>query len=232
MANIMYFKNQTNKDLKCVISELPPITRGQARGEWSERPGLDGAQFESDDAIDTVDLPVPIWISPTADVNQAIAWLSGAGNLRFNNWPWFWKARLDAPAVLRPCVGNDGWNTTVTFKAQPHRYLYPEAETFAVANGTLLDNPCTGDALPIIKVTGLGNINLMVGNETLLISNLTQPITIDCEAKIAYGGDIETLMTGFITPAEGWPVLHAGKTAISWSGSATEVLITPRWRWE
>ena len=231
MENIMYFKDKNSKSLRCTINELPAIPRGQQRGEWTERPGLDGAQFESDDAINAADMPVNIYISPTADVNQVIAWLRGTGQLRFNNWPWFWRATIDAPLTLRPAPFNDGWNTTVTFKVQPHRYLYPEAEAFEVENGSFVENPCTGEALPIIQIEGTGDINMMVGRETLLISNLTQPVTIDCEAKIAYGGEIETMMTGFISPVEGWPVLNAGSTAISWTGNISRMVITPRWRW-
>lgn len=232
MKNIMYFKDKNSHEMRCIINELPAIPRGQERGEWTERPGLDGAQFEPENALAAIDMPVNIYISPTADVNQVISWLSGAGYLRFNDWKWFWKAHIDAPLTLRPCTGNDGWNVTATFKVQPHRYLYPEKESFAVENGEFIENPCTGNALPIIHITGTGNINLMIGGQTILISNLTEPMTIDCEAKIAYGGEIETLMTGLISIVDGWPVLSVGKTAISWTGTADEILITPRWRWE
>lgn len=231
MKNIMHFKNKDNRQLRCVINELPAIPRGQQRGEWTERPGLDGAQFESDDALNANDMPVNIYISPCADINQVIEWLSGAGNLRFNDWPWFWKAAIDSPLAIRPAPFNDGWNVTVTFKTQPHRYLYPEIERISVANGDFITNPCTALALPLIQITGTGDINLMVGSESMLIQNLNGSISIDCEAKIAYGGEYETFMTGKIVPAEGWPALNTGATGISWTGNITEMFITPRWRW-
>lgn len=230
MRNTMYFGDGNSRAHGVVVTSLPGIPAAEARGEWEEALGVHGSQFRAEGALDAVDLPVQLWIAPDADLDSLMTWLSGAGDLRFNDWPWTWRARRTAGFNLVPCTFNDGWTATVVFKIQPHRYLYPAAEAITLTSAGRVTNPCTAEAQPLIEVTGSGDITLMVGGSSLLIDGLSGTIAIDCEAKMAYIGTTDTGANDKIEPVNGWPALAVGGTSVSWSGSVTRVRITPRWR--
>lgn len=231
MRNHMYFKDGSNADLNVVVTELPPIPVAEENGEWVQLRGVDGERFVPDGGLGSVPLTVPLWIPPTADINAVTAWLTGRGKLRFNAWPWYWDARIDGVTTLMPCVFNDGWTTTATFKARPHRYLWPEAAPVVFTDIGGITNPGTADALPLIEVEGSGDVTLMIGSYSVLIDDMSGAITMDCEAKAAYSESDAHVMDQ-ITLADGlWPVLKPGTNMINWAGDVTRVTITPRWRY-
>ena len=81
-------------------------------------------------------------------------------------------------------------------------------------------------ALPLIEVTGSGDITLTVGDVDVGITGLENKITLDSETQNAYNG--ATNLNGIIN-APDFPVLREGANNISWTGTVTSVKITPRW---
>ena len=81
-------------------------------------------------------------------------------------------------------------------------------------------------ALPLIEVTGSGDITLTVGDVDVEITGLENKITLDSETQNAYNGT--TNLNGIIN-APDFPVLREGVNNISWTGTVTSVQITPRW---
>lgn len=230
MRNRMYFGDRDNRELGVIVTRLPDIPIAEEDGEWVQIAGEDGERFVSQGALRPVTFTVPLWIPPTADVNAVTAWLSGAGELRFNNWGWFWKARVEGETHLVPCVFNDGWTAAPVFKAKPHRYVWPEVEPIRVTeSGFLLPGRGTAQAKPLIEIAGTGDITVMIDHSTVMVNDLGGTIALDCEAKIAYSGEI--LMTEQTIVVDGvWPTLSPGTTEISWVGAVSSVVITPRWR--
>ena len=231
MRNIMWFGDVSNAQLGVYVTELPGIPVAAENGEWVQLRGVDGERFVSDGSLASVPIPVPLWVPPAADVNAVAAWLTGAGMLRFEGWPWFWNARVDTPPTLIPCVNNDGWTATVTFRAKPHRYVWPEAGPITLTGPGIVTNPATADALSRIEVIGSGDVTVMIGSYSVLIDGMSESITVDCESKVAYTGAFASA-SDQVSMADGlWPRLKPGENAVSWSGDVTGVVITPRWRW-
>lgn len=231
MRNRMYFANHDNKEFGVIVMRLPDIPIAEEDGEWVKIAGEDGERFVSNGALKSVTFPVPLWIPPTADVNAVTAWLSGSGDIRFNDWPWFWKARVEGEIHLAPCAFNDGWTASPTIKAKPHRYIWPETAPITIAESSyILSGKGTAKAKPMLEITGTGDVTLMIGSSTILINDLDGNITIDCESKLAYSGEI--LKTGQVIVVDGiWPTLNPEMTTISWTGSIDTVEITPKWRY-
>lgn len=231
MRNRMYFGAHDNAEYGVIVTRLPDIPAAEENGEWVAIPGADGERFVSDGALQSVTMTVPLWIPPTADVNAVTAWLSGAGDLRINDWPWTWRARVEGQINLAPCAFNDGWTASPVFKANPHRYLYPADDAIAIAaSGTSLTGKGTAAAKPLVEITGSGDITLMIGDSTMLIDGLDGTLALDCDAKIAYSGamlkgDLVEIVDGI------WPTLQPTATLISWAGSISALKITPRWRY-
>lgn len=231
MKNRMYFGDHNSDEMLAVITTMPNIVIAEEDGEWVQIAGADGERFISNGGLRSVPIVVPMWIRPEADVNAVTAWLSGAGKLRFARWNWFWDARIIGETPLVPCVWDDGWTTNVTFRAKPHRYVWPEADPITLTESAVsITGKGTAPAKPLISITGTGNITLMVGSQSVLIDELDGTITLDCKAKIAYSGD--TAMKDAVSIVDGkWPVLDPDITFVSWTGSVSEVTVTPRWRY-
>lgn len=231
MRNKMYFGDHSNEEMRVIVTRLPDIPIAEEDGEWVQIPGADGERFVSNGALSSGSFAVPLWIRPDADVNAVTAWLSGEATLRFNDWGWFWKARVDGQINLSPCTLNDGWTASPVFKVKPHRYLWPEAAQIPIAaSGEIIAGKGTAAAKPLIEIIGSGNVTVMIGGSTVMLDGLDGSVMLDCEAKIAYSGAIlKTEMTSIVDGI--WPTLNPDSTLISWTGSVSAVNITPRWRY-
>ena len=75
-------------------------------------------------------------------------------------------------------------------------------------------------------MTGSGDITLMVGTTIVELTGISGSIVLDCALKEAYKGT--TLMNDHMTGE--FPVLKPGMNAISWTGTVTKIVISPRWR--
>lgn len=220
--NTMYFKGVSNLTHGVVIKEYPPVPAPSERGEWETVLGKEGEVWRGDGVNEQAPLPVVIYVKPTADLAAVRNWLTGAGELRFGVWSWTMQARVSAAIAFAPAPYNDGWNATITFSVTPAWYKYPAGANITLTASGTITNLGKVAAYPLITVNGTGDINLLVGSRTVLIDALDGAVTIDCEA----------LMTSDpVTPVDDlWPILTYPTCAVSWTGTVSSVVITPRWR--
>ena len=229
MHNIVHFRENNNDDFGIVVNKLPDIILAAERGEWVQVLGKSGEDFVSELSLEAIMIPLPIWIPPGANVAAVSAWLRGEGHLRVEGWPWFWRGRVMNSIPLSACIGNDGWNTTVMFKCDPHRYLWPEAETLILTDGRAIENPCTTESMPEITVIGTGEAMLFIGGHSVGFIEVGGTMIIDAERKKARMAD-GTPATKRLVLTNGWPTIAPGENTISWTGGIREVRIAPRYR--
>ena len=89
-------------------------------------------------------------------------------------------------------------------------------------------------ARPIIKLTGLGTVNLYLnGNQifTVSIGETPQEITIDTAAMEAYLGTPATLMNRSVDGDYNNFILNVGSNTISWSGTVSKIVVNNYSRW-
>lgn len=112
----------------------------------------------------------------------------------------------------------------------PYKHLV-EGKTFKISSGVAFQNPTRKTALPLIKVTGSGNITLTVNGKPFQLSLVDGHIYLDSEFNIAYkdNAGLATNANNKVKTLE-YPFLKPGSNVISWTGSVTSVDITPRWR--
>lgn len=229
MHNKVFFRGNSNDDFGVIVTRLPDILLAAERGEWVQVLGKSGEDFVPEGALESIPVPLPLWIPPSANIAAVSAWLRGEGPLRVDGWPWFWQARVMSSTPLTPCVGNDGWNATVMLKCSPYRYLWPEAEPMILTSGRAITNPCTTESAPEITVKGSGEAMLFVGGRSVGFVDVGGMVIIDVEKKTAKDADGYTA-TQRLVLTNGWPTIAPGENAISWAGGITEVQIVPRYR--
>jgi len=116
---------------------------------------------------------------------------------------------------------------TATFTCNGLKYLTSGLKAKIITiSGTILNNFGTYKALPLLKIYGTGNITININDKSFTIKNVSDYVVIDGEVKECYKDNINfgRNMTGE------YPVFSIGKNVVSWSGNATKLEITPRWR--
>lgn len=125
---------------------------------------------------------------------------------------------------------------TVTFSAQPYRYLNSGTATQVLtASSNILTNPENYTALPRIRVysdeqyvAGAGKEHLFaVNGKQFKLIDINGYIDIDSEMMNAYKG---SLNKNKFYVGDGFPILEAGDNTITLGQYVSKIGITPHWR--
>ena len=114
----------------------------------------------------------------------------------------------------------------ITFRCRPERYLVIGSTEVSVPSGSILTNPTSFEAKPLIHVTGSGNGTLTIAGQVVTIKNMVDYLNIDCDRMDVYRQASENrnnCMEG------SFPVLKAGNNSITFTGGIESVSIIPRW---
>lgn len=124
---------------------------------------------------------------------------------------------------------------TVTFNCKPYKYLFEgeNALTYTYSGSPIyVHNNEIAKAYPYIKITGSGDIKLIVANSNtgvfgVEISDVSGYVEVDSEMQNCYKGT--SSMNNSFTGK--FPILGAGNNAFSAGyGTITQLEIIPRWR--
>ena len=237
------WKGQSAHDVYGVETlALGSVCVAERRDDSAAVAGRSGLVHRWDGAVEEVDQTLTVYLPyaqpgrTVAAFSQIRAWLKGYGRLTLSTEPGYYRlARLADLIALDPVVeGFEDLKGQVIFRCDPYLY-YTSAPAQTLAEAGFLTNPGTAAAAPTIRVNATGDIDLMIGGQTVLLTDLTGAIILDCAAQEAYSEDANGLKTNLNDRMAGdFPLLKPGANAISWSlgeGAAlTSVVITPNWR--
>lgn len=249
------FKGVRSDAMGVHVRVLPDIPVAEERGEEVEIPGRDGVLWVSDDSLKEVELTAVIDVESAASLNSIAAWLSGYGELVLSSLSSYcYHARISSGFTFEQGVYAYGRHRAeVTFIANPYKFeignpALPDmhAPTEVAGQGTVYSRP-------IITIYGNGDVNLAVNDCELLIEDMVDYITIDCDAMMAYKDDENwspqiTLFS--MGDVDEWPSLRpeGQNNWIDWydetpgqgstedvevvtRNNVTKVVVQPNWRW-
>lgn len=227
------YKSHKNSEYDVEMLSMPIRPHPARKGELIDVPGRNGKLFMDEGAYDRVPIPVRL-IAVNGDMDAVNDWLSDDGLLRFGDEPnRVYKASITKEfSISSRNPRLRGKEFTVVFDCDPFRYVYPfpAAQEITTSGGTIT-NPGTAYSQPEIKVTGSGEITLVVNGYSIDVRNLTDGVIIDCELLDTFNLTKTALFNGDVVMDE-FPVLRPGENIITWTGSVTKVEITPRWRYK
>lgn len=214
----------------------------ERRDNASTAPGRSGLVHDQDGAVEEVEIQLTLHLPydqgrSVASVQAIRRWLKGYGKLTLSTVPnRYMLAYITDQITLDPIVeGFADRKGPVIFRCKP--FLYHEvAQPIALTEAGVITNPGDADAEPAITVNAAGDIDLMIGTQTILLTGLTGPVTLDSAAQEAYSVDADS---GLLTNMNGcmsgdFPILVPGANAISWSlgedSTLTGIAIQPNWR--
>ena len=231
MKDYFIWNGVKSTDYGIHVSEHPPITLPAERTTQTNVPGRPGSltTLEGDDVYDDLLLTVTCFVTDTSRIADIGRWLKGGGKVTFTNrLGGYYKARvvnqIPFDKILR---GNPHCSFSVNFRCFPFWYLENVADITVTQSSSVVINPGSVYAEPVITVYGSGDITLMVGTTIVELEDISGLVVIDSVLKEAYRGT--TLMNDHMTGE--FPVLVPGVNGISWTGSVSQVVIQPNWRY-
>lgn len=212
------------------VSEQPPVSLPEERVTYTPVPGRAGnlTALEGDNVYEDQVLAATCFVADLSRIDEIAAWLRGSGTVTFaNRQGGYYRARvcnqISFEKILR---GNPAHSFTVNFRCQPFFYLTPGNDIVLTQSGQFITNPGCVASEPMITISGSGDIQLMVGQQTAELTGISSQIVLDSEMQEAYLGQTtqNEKMSG------DFPLLQPGSNAVSWTGNVTGVTVKPRWR--
>lgn len=114
----------------------------------------------------------------------------------------------------------------LNFRIMPYKFLNTGLAESTL--GATIINPTQRQARPKITIKGTGNITLKIGTSTWTLRNVDQGIVIDTLLDTVTSLDGSRPAWDKITSYP-LPTINPGQNTVTFTGSATEIKIIPRW---
>lgn len=203
--------------------------------------GRSGLVHHQDGAVEEVERSLKLYLpyeqGRTVSEMAAIRkWLKGYGQLTLSTIPdRYMLAYLTDMIDFTPVMeGFRDLEGSVIFRCQPFLY-YTDVQDVTLTQADILANPGTAASEPKIVVKAAGDVDLMIGTQTILLTDLNGEIILDSQIQEAYTVDDSGAMSNANSRMAGdFPLLTPGNVAVSWSlgeeSTLASVTISPRWR--
>lgn len=167
---------------------------------------------------------------PDTYLDSAMEFLRGSGALiSDDDTAKYWNARIVKQSKFERMMPSSKIRESVVefFVKDPYRYKVGETDTTLTSPGNVT-NAGTVNSLPLLKVTGTGTVVMTIGGRSFTYVFGAEPyVYIDSDSQDAYY--LTTKKNANMTGS--FPYLTPGTNAISWSGTVTELVVTPRSRY-
>lgn len=217
------------------VLQQPIITRPKERSEFVEIPGRSGSltTLEGEHIYSDMDLQCTCVIDNSANLEAISGWLKGSGQVVFATFPdTYYKARVNNQIQFQKVLRNHPHLTfAVPFRCSPFRYSCNEELLKNLKSGDKVLNLGNVPSYPLLEISGAGDISITIGSNTMALTDITDSIIIDNEAKIAYkeSSGSRIIQTSHISGE--WLSFPEGISKVTYSGRIQKLHITPRWRW-
>ena len=231
---LIVYGGESSTDYGIVVSEAPSFDKPVRKNTVNKIPGRNGAVIFQEDAYEDVTRSYKAWIADYAreDLVSAVsdftAWLyskKGYQRLEDNFEPDIYRlAYFDGGENITNELTQYG-STVIRFTCRPERFLKEGEKEITVGNGDSIYNPTRFESKPLIYIEGSGEIHVSIKGTTI-VANVDDYIYIDCERMNAYRLGTEN-KNGEISGT--FPIIVPGTNGIGITGSATKVVLVPRY---
>lgn len=228
--NTITFKGVNSNTISgLLIQELPAITRPAKRTKRTEIDGRDGDLVE-DLGYEAYKKTVRIGLYGSFDVDEISNFFSGSGWAIFSNESGKkYDARIDDGIDFERLLRFR--EAKVEFIVQPYKKLVSESDVSGSTTGLTVNNQGYVESRPLIKLEGTADAVHTLDIDGQDFATVTIPASgelyLDSEELNAYDatGDQNHKVVG------DFPTLPSGNSVLGWTGTLTNVTVTPRSRW-
>lgn len=235
MISTFTFNSHNSEEFNMYINAEQTISSSQPDYSTIEVPGRDGDLILPNNRYKSFSQTVSViflggYNDTMSKIEQARRWL--LSDTEFHDF----KLSSDSGYTYRAAyLGNfevkktaDGLSADLNFEMMPYKYLNSGLNGQTISSGTVLTNSGNIPALPLLKITGSGDITVILGSQTVSLKGVDTGIILDCESQLCTS--LDGTRTQFDKLYSDFPNLPFGSTKISWSGTVSNFEITPRWK--
>ena len=225
MSNYFSFNGISCRYAGVVLKEpLGKMVPAQ-RGEEITVAGRDGRLWSAEEAADSMDKTLQIWVMPNADIDYVRNWLRGEGRLKLEEHsPYSYDARISGHIAYTPLPGNGGWSANVPVVLHPYATLDKE-KVYVVNSGDVIKSTAPVRTHVRLTLHGSGDALIQIGSRIITLAGFADGTVIDGVSREAYAGSV--LVSGAM---EGeWPYLDPGETIVRYSGDVNSLEIGVHW---
>ncbi|EDN8187268.1 hypothetical protein GSY37_04550 [Listeria monocytogenes] len=237
------FNNKSSLDYNLAVRERASYTAAERNIEYIEIPGRNGSILRDKGTFKNVDEPISCYLfaknrdlkNIREEASAAFDWLKsprGWCDLYYSDDPfYFMKAHVPAAISFKEVfqlfyVGEGD----IPFTRKPERYSTSGHQIRTInKSGEIIYNPESYESYPTIQIFGSGNITLYINNRAIILDNITDSITLDCEMMSSYTNINGVLVSANSKVRNTLPTLMPGENEIAWIGNVSKIEISPRW---
>ena len=213
-----------------VVTILPFFVRAEKAVTYTHIEGSDVTLREEGGLIG-YELNFEMVLYDNVNLDDCILWLSGEGQLILDeDSNKFVYAYLDT-AIQFERFSRGIKRKVVKVSGQvlnPFRYALNEIDTIITVSPTMFTNVGTYYSNPKLIIEGSGSVEVSINGRSFEYNFSTDTeVTIDTTKQDAYLGTVlkNRQMTG------DFPTLDIGSNSISWTGTITQIALTPKTRY-
>lgn len=229
---VIIFNNKSSADYRIRVAHPPGYAYPERDYTITHIPGRNGDIVQDNGCYLNVERTYDVSFDvPNEDfatyANSVSAWLhstTGYAKLEDSYEPKYYRMAVYQESNILENIYNQAGVATIVFNCKPQRFLKTGETSVTVISGGSLSNPTGFDAYPLIKVSGTSGV-LTVNGKQITLSSIDGYTMLDCELQDAYKETTNknSTISGI------FPVLKPGSNTVSWTGSISSVIITPRW---
>lgn len=225
-------------DFGILLAKRPSISSPKRRVSYIDIPGRDSNLRYDEETYEDITIAVDCTVKGNnvlEQIDNIKAWLFSAGesSLIFS----FQPDRKYIAQVVNAIDFRQVFKYTsqfpIIFNCRPFKYAVNNIPvTITSGLGTTLVNQGSIVSRPIIKVYCTGDGSFKINNREVLLSDIsTNYIILDSELEEAYSSNDGTLINLNNSVSGEFSILDIGNNTITYTGSVTQIEITPNWRW-
>ena len=233
------WKGVSCKDYGIAAVELPPITAAEERVKFEEVAGRSGslAMREGDDVYEDITLSCTCVLYDMANLDAALGWLRGFGQVRFANRPdgWYEGRIVEQIELEKVIAANEARRFALSFRCAPYFYLDGADEIELTGNNQVILNPGLLPSAPRVTLYGSGSVIFDIAGAAIRVRDMQDGIILDTHLQDALELSGAELANHRVSGE--FPEIKPGSNLVGWSedpeepgGSVTRIVIEPRWR--
>jgi predicted phage tail component-like protein len=227
----IYFNNKSSKDdFNLIIEEKPSIPSPEKNIIKTEVEGRNGSLTEDLGTHKEIEISINFSLYFRSNLNNRLRqikqWLLGTmidKKLTFSDdLDYFYKVtnvKIGDIARTLAILGR----FTVTFTCEPFLYAKEGLNIVSLTMGNINNHGAI--SFPVITIYGSGSITLGWNDTEIVLTNVSEYITIDSQMMNCYKGS--TLMNSNMSGD--FPKLQEGINNINWTGAVTKIDMIPNW---
>ncbi|WP_250277366.1 distal tail protein Dit [[Clostridium] colinum] len=226
------FNGINSKDMGLEIIQFPEIIKPERNIQTINIPGRSNNLYIDQKTYNNYTLSITCCINTLKNkknIDKITSWLNGFGDLIISQ---------EKDKIYNACIKNSIsisdviWlfpKFTIIFEVQPlKKSINFKNEYIEINKKTIINNIGTVESLPVITIYGAGDVNLKINDNTFVIKNIDEYITINSDFLEVYKDNVNqnNKYNNF-----DFPKLNIGKNIIDFTGNVNKLEIIPNWRW-